>query len=125
MLFYKKSKNFIFISSPIYDSPNFDYGYDIRDYYKVMSEFGTMDDFDLMLKEIKKRQLKLIMDLSINHTSDEHPWFVESKKSKINPYRDFYHWAPGKNGKAPNQWGAAFGGPAWVKNCSFKIDSTL
>jgi oligo-1,6-glucosidase len=80
-----------------------------------MSQFGTMDDFDVMLKEMKKRQLKLVMDLAVNHTSDEHPWFIESKKSKENPYRKFYHWLPGKDGKTPNQWGACFGGPAWVK----------
>ncbi|UJR22439.1 hypothetical protein I4U23_025499 [Adineta vaga] len=100
--------------SPIYDSPNYDNGYDIRDYFKIMPEFGTMNDFDLMLKEMKKRQLKLVMDLSVNHTSDEHPWFIESKKSKDNPFRNFYHWVPGKDGKAPNQWGACFGGPAWT-----------
>ncbi|CAF1030076.1 unnamed protein product [Adineta steineri] len=100
--------------SPIYDSPNYDNGYDIRDYTKIMTEFGTMDDFDLMLKEMKKRQLKLVMDLAVNHTSDEHPWFIESKKSKDNPFRNFYHWAPGKDGKAPNQWRARFGGPAWT-----------
>ncbi|CAF0767528.1 unnamed protein product [Adineta ricciae] len=100
--------------SPIYDSPNYDNGYDIRDYLKIMPEFGTMEDFDLMLKEMKKRQLKLVLDLAVNHTSDEHPWFIESKKSKDNPYRNFYHWAPGKDGKSPNQWGACFGGPAWT-----------
>jgi len=79
-----------------------------------MKEYGTMDDFDLMLKEMKKRELKLVMDLAINCTSDEHPWFIESKKSKDNPYRNFYHWIPGNDGKAPNQWKAWFGGPAWV-----------
>ncbi|CAF3368304.1 unnamed protein product [Rotaria socialis] len=100
--------------SPIYDSPNYDAGYDIRDYYKISSEYGTMDDFDVMLKEMKQRQLKLVMDLAINHTSDEHPWFIESKKSKDNPYRHFYHWAPSNDGKAPNQWGACFGGSAWT-----------
>jgi oligo-1,6-glucosidase len=86
-----------------------------------MNEFGTMDDFDRMLKEMKKRQLKLVMDLAVNHTSDEHPWFIESKKSKDNPYRNFYHWAPGNDGKAPNQWGACFGGPAWVKFSRFFV----
>ncbi|CAF3861814.1 unnamed protein product [Rotaria magnacalcarata] len=100
--------------SPIYDSPNYDNGYDIRDYFQIMTEFGTMEDFDRMLEEMKRYQLKLIMDLVVNHTSDEHPWFVESKKSKNNPYRDFYHWAPGTDGKPPNQWGAAFGGSAWT-----------
>ncbi|UJR19872.1 hypothetical protein I4U23_023005 [Adineta vaga] len=100
--------------SPVYDSPNYDNGYDIRDYFKIMTDFGTMNDFDQMLSEMKRRKLKLVMDLVVNHTSDEHPWFIESKKSKDNPYRDFYHWAPGKDGKAPNQWGACFGGPAWT-----------
>jgi oligo-1,6-glucosidase len=98
----------------VYDSPNYDNGYDIRDYFKIMTEFGTMEDFDRMLSEMKRRDLKLVMDLVVNHTSDEHPWFIESKKSKDNPYRDFYHWASGKDGKPPNQWGACFGGPAWV-----------
>lgn len=101
--------------SPIYDSPNHDNGYDIRDYFQIMTEFGTMDDFDRMLEEMKLRQLKLVMDLVVNHTSDEHPWFIESRKSKTNPYRNFYHWAPGNDGRAPNQWGAAFGGAAWVR----------
>ncbi|CAF3638772.1 unnamed protein product [Rotaria sp. Silwood1] len=109
----KLGVDIIWLSS-ICDSPNYDNGYDVRDYYKIMSEFGTMNDFDIMLKEMKKRQLKLIIDLSMNHTSDEHPWFIESKKSKDNPYRNFYHWAPGHDGKAPNQWGACFGGPAWT-----------
>jgi oligo-1,6-glucosidase len=103
-----------FSSSPIFDSPNYDNGYDIRDYYKIMQEFGTMDDFDLMVKEMKKHQFKLVLDLVVNHTSDEHPWFIESKKGKDNPYRNFYHWVSGNDGKAPNQWGACFGGPAWV-----------
>jgi oligo-1,6-glucosidase len=80
-----------------------------------MTEFGTMDDFDLMLKEMKKRELKLVLDLVVNHTSDEHSWFIESKKSKDNPYRNFYHWQPGKDGRPPNQWGACFGGSCWVK----------
>ncbi|CAF5111132.1 unnamed protein product [Rotaria sp. Silwood1] len=66
--------------SPVYDSPNYDNGYDIRDYFQIMTEFGTMEDFDRMLAEMKRRQLKLIMDLVVNHTSDEHPWFIESKK---------------------------------------------
>ena len=101
-------------SSPIYDSPNYDNGYDIRDYTKIMTEFGTMDDFDTLLKEMKKRELKLVMDLVVNHTSDEHAWFAESKKSKDNPYRDFYHWAPSNDGKPPNHWRACFGGSTWV-----------
>ena len=107
--------HFPFSLSPIYDSPNYDNGYDIRDYFKIMNEFGTMDDFDRMLKEMQQRQLKLVIDLAINHTSDEHPWFIESKKGKDNPYRNYYHWVPSHDGKAPNQWRACFGGPAWVK----------
>ena len=83
--------------SPHYDSPNADNGYDIRDYRKVMKEFGTMDDFDALLKGIKQRHMRLIIDLVVNHTSDEHRWFVESRKSKDNPYRD-YLWRPGKPG---------------------------
>ncbi|CAF1403181.1 unnamed protein product [Rotaria magnacalcarata] len=100
--------------SPVYDSPNHDNGYDIRDYTKIMTEFGTMADFDLLLKEMKKRELKLVMDLVVNHTSDEHPWFIESKKGKDNPYRHFYHWQPSNDGHPPNRWGACFGGLCWT-----------
>lgn len=82
--------------SPHFDSPNTDNGYDIRDYRKVMREFGTMADFDTMLAAVKQRHMRLIIDLVVNHTSDEHRWFVESRKSKDNPYRDFYIWRPGK-----------------------------
>jgi oligo-1,6-glucosidase len=99
--------------SPIYDSPNDDNGYDIRNYQKIMSEFGTMADFEQMLVEVHKRGMKLVMDLVVNHTSDEHNWFTESKKSKDNPYRDYYVWREGKDGKAPNNWGSVFSGPAW------------
>ncbi len=84
--------------SPHFDSPNADNGYDIRDYRKVMQEFGTMADFDTMLAGIKQRHMRLIIDLVANHTSDEHHWFVESRKSKDNPYRDYYIWRPGKTG---------------------------
>ena len=87
---------------PIYESPNDDNGYDISDYYNIMTEFGTMADFDRMLAEMKKRDLKLLMDLVANHTSDEHPWFVESRSSKDNPKRDYYIWRQGKNGDPPN-----------------------
>ncbi len=80
--------------SPHYDSPNADNGYDIRDYRKVMAEFGTMADFDELLKGVKQRNMKLILDLVVNHSSDEHAWFVESRKSKDNPYRDYYIWRP-------------------------------
>lgn len=99
--------------SPIYKSPNDDNGYDISDYQDIMDEFGTMEDFDLLLSEVHRRDMKLIMDLVINHTSDEHPWFIESRTSKENPYRDFYIWHPGKNGKEPNNWESIFGGSAW------------
>lgn len=99
--------------SPVYQSPNDDNGYDISDYQAIMDEFGTMEDFDELLKKAHDRGLKIIMDLVVNHTSDEHKWFVESRKDRGNPYRDFYIWAEGKNGKAPNNWGSWFGGPAW------------
>jgi oligo-1,6-glucosidase len=109
--------------SPHYDSPNADNGYDIRDYRKVMTEFGTMADFDKMLAGIKQRHMRLIIDLVVNHTSDEHRWFVESRKSKDNPYRDFYFWRDGKPGPAgadgrpttlpPNNYPSFFSGSAW------------
>jgi len=99
--------------SPHYDSPNADNGYDIRDYRKVMTEFGTMADFDALLKGIKQRHMKLILDLVVNHTSDEHKWFVESRKSKDNPYRNYYIWRPGKDGREPNNWVSFFSGSAW------------
>ena len=99
--------------SPHYDSPNADNGYDIRDYRKVMTEFGAMADFDELLKGIKQRHMRLIVDLVVNHTSDEHAWFVESRKSKDNPYRDYYFWRPGKNGGSPNNWTSFFSGSAW------------
>lgn len=99
--------------SPIYDSPNADMGYDIRDYEKIMTEFGTMEDFDELLREMHKRDIKLIMDLVVNHTSDEHRWFVESRKSKDNPYRDYYIWRDGQNGKEPNNWVSFFAPSAW------------
>jgi oligo-1,6-glucosidase len=101
--------------SPHFDSPNADNGYDIRDYRKVMNEFGTMDDFDQMLAGLKKRGIKLIIDLVVNHSSDEHNWFKESKSSKNNPYRDYYIWRPEKDGKAPSNWPSFFGGSAWEK----------
>lgn len=99
--------------SPIYESPNDDNGYDISNYRGIMSEFGTMDDFDQLLDEAHRRDMKVIMDLVINHTSDEHRWFVESRSSKGNPYRDYYIWHPGPNGKEPNNWESIFGGSAW------------
>lgn len=99
--------------SPHYDSPNADNGYDIRDYRKVMTEFGTMGDFDELLRGVKQRHMRLVLDLVVNHTSDEHKWFVESRKSKDNPYRDYYIWRPSKNGKEPNNWTSFFSGSAW------------
>ncbi len=99
--------------SPIYKSPNDDNGYDISDYRDIMDEFGTLDDFKEMLKGMHDRGIKLIMDLVVNHTSDEHKWFIESKKSKDNPYRDYYIWRPGKGKNPPNNWMSNFVGPAW------------
>ncbi|WP_087972519.1 glycoside hydrolase family 13 protein [Oceanobacillus rekensis] len=106
--------------SPIYQSPNDDNGYDISDYQDIMDEFGTMEDFDQLLDEVHKRGMKLIMDLVINHTSDEHPWFIESRSSKDNPYRDYYIWHPGKKGEEPNNWESIFGGSAWEYDKSTK-----
>ncbi len=102
--------------SPHYDSPNADNGYDIRDYRKVMKEFGTMADFDALLAGIKQRHMRLIIDLVVNHTSDEHRWFVESRKSKDNPYRDYYFWRDGKGpdgSQPPNNYPSFFSGSAW------------
>ena len=98
---------------PVYKSPNDDNGYDISDYRNIMDEFGTMADFDALLAGIHERGMKLIMDLVVNHSSDEHAWFEASKSSKDNPYRDYYIWKPGKNGGPPNDWEAFFGGSAW------------
>ena len=99
--------------SPVYKSPNDDNGYDISDYYDIMDEFGTMVDMELLITEMHKRGLKLVMDLVVNHTSDEHQWFMESRSSKDNPYRDYYIWRAGKDGNSPNNWGSWFGGSAW------------
>ena len=102
--------------SPIYKSPNDDNGYDISNYRDIMDEFGTMADFDEMLEGMHARGIKLIMDLVANHTSDEHEWFVQSRSSKDNPYRDYYIWRKGrgKNGKKPpNSWTPRYGGCAW------------
>lgn len=99
--------------SPVYQSPNDDNGYDISDYRDIMDDFGTMSDWELLLKEMHERDIKLIMDLVVNHSSDEHHWFVESRKSKDNPYRDYYIWRPGKDGKEPNNWQSTFSGSAW------------
>jgi alpha-glucosidase len=105
--------------SPIYKSPNDDNGYDISDYKDILEEFGTMEDFDNLLREVHKRGMRLIMDLVINHTSDEHPWFIEARSSKDSPKRDWYIWEKGKkpadkeNNLEPNNWASIFGGSAW------------
>lgn len=99
--------------SPVYESPNDDNGYDISNYRGIMKEFGTMEDFDKMLLKAHTLGIKIMMDLVVNHTSDEHPWFIESKSSKDNPYRDYYIWQEAKDGREPNNWGACFGGSAW------------
>ena len=98
---------------PVYQSPNDDNGYDISDYYAIHPEFGTMEDFDNLLQGLKARGMKLIMDLVVNHSSDEHKWFEESRKSKDNPYRDYYYWRPPVNGGPPNNWLSFFGGSTW------------
>ena len=99
--------------SPVYRSPNDDNGYDISDYRDINPEFGTLADWEEMLAEMHRRGIKLLMDLVVNHTSDEHPWFRESRRSKDNPNRDYYIWRPGKDGSEPNNWGSFFSGSAW------------
>lgn len=99
--------------NPIFKSPNDDGGYDISDYYAIQPEFGNMADFDELLAGLHKRDLKLIIDLVLNHSSDEHEWFQQSRKSKNNPYRDYYFWKPGKDSNPPNNWPSFFGGSAW------------
>jgi oligo-1,6-glucosidase len=105
--------------NPIYASPNDDNGYDISNYREIMSDFGTMQDFDLLLKEMHKRGIKLIMDLVVNHSSDEHDWFKKSRSSRDNPYRDYYHWWPAEKGKPPYRW-------SWfdVNSDAWKYDPT-
>ena len=102
--------------SPHFDSPNDDNGYDIRDYRKIMEEFGDMNDFDNLLSEIHNREMKLVIDLVVNHTSDEHNWFIESKSSSKNKFRDFYIWKEGSETNPPNNWTSFFGGSAWEKD---------
>ena len=99
--------------SPVYKSPNDDNGYDISDYRDIMTEFGTMEDFDRMLAAAHARGIKIVMDLVVNHTSDEHKWFIESRKSKDNPYRDYYIWKDPRDGHEPTNWGSNFSGSAW------------
>ena len=99
--------------SPVYKSPNDDNGYDISDYQDIMDEFGTLEDFDKLLNEAHALGIKIVMDLVVNHTSDEHPWFIESRSSKYNDKRNFYIWREGKDGREPNNWGSCFSGSAW------------
>ncbi|MEN6637303.1 MAG: alpha-glucosidase [Clostridiaceae bacterium] len=101
---------------PVYDSPNDDNGYDIRDYERIMAEFGTMKDFDALLSGLHTRDIKLVMDLVVNHSSDEHAWFTESRKSKDNPYRDYYIWRDGNDGGTPNNWASFFAPSAWKQD---------
>ena len=98
--------------SPMLESPQDDNGYDISDYRRIYKEYGTMDDYEELLSEAHKRDIRILMDLVVNHTSDEHNWFIESRKSKDNPYRDYYIWKDPVNGKEPNNWGGVFGGSA-------------
>jgi oligo-1,6-glucosidase len=98
--------------SPVYQSPNDDNGYDISDYRAIMDEFGTMEDFDRLLAEAHARGMKIVMDLVVNHTSDEHAWFVESRSSRDNPYRDYYIWKEPRDGREPNNWRSCFSGSA-------------
>jgi oligo-1,6-glucosidase len=99
--------------NPIFKSPNDDGGYDISDYYSIQPEFGTMADFDELLSGLHQRGMKLIMDVVLNHSSDEHEWFVKSRESKNNSYRDYYFWKPGRCNEPPNNWPSFFGGSAW------------
>lgn len=99
--------------SPVYKSPNDDNGYDISNYLDIMDEFGTMEDMDRLIEEAGKRNIKIIMDMVFNHTSDEHPWFIEARKSKDNEYRDYYIWRDPVDGHEPNDMGSVFSGSAW------------
>lgn len=99
--------------SPVYKSPNDDNGYDISDYQDIMDEFGTMEEFDALLAEAHQRGIKIVMDLVVNHTSDEHAWFVESRSSRTSEKHDYYIWREAKDGKEPNNWGSCFSGSAW------------
>lgn len=102
--------------SPLYKSPQKDYGYDIADYRDIQPEYGTLDDFKAVLNGAHERGLKVIMDLVVNHTSDQHEWFLESKKGADNPYHDYYYWRKGKGKRRPNNWMSTFAGPAWEYN---------
>src|SRR3984885_1867726 len=101
--------------SPIYPSPQVDFGYDVSNYEAIDPQYGTMADFDRLVVEAKKRKIRIIMDMVMNHTSDKHPWFIESESSKTNPKRDWYIWRDGKGpGEPPNNWQSAFGHSAWT-----------
>jgi oligo-1,6-glucosidase len=102
--------------NPFYKSPGHDNGYDIADYRAINPLYGTMQDFDRLLSALKKRKMHLVMDMVLNHTSDEHPWFEAAKTSRDNPYHDFYIWKPGKKDSLPNNWPSIFGGSAWKWN---------
>lgn len=102
--------------SPIFDSPNTDNGYDIRDYLKIQKEFGTMEDFDELILQARKLDIRIILDLVVNHTSDEHAWFVESRSSRASDYRNYYIWREGQKELPPNNWGSIFSGSAWEKD---------
>jgi glycosidase len=100
--------------TPVYRSPEDDNGYDISDYQAINPQYGTMADFERLLTEAHRRDIRVIMDLVVNHTSDEHPWFIESRKAKDNPYRDYYIWRDGKDGREPNNWSSHFSKSAWT-----------
>ncbi|QVK17620.1 alpha-glucosidase [Mycoplasmatota bacterium] len=98
---------------PFYESPMDDQGYDVSDFYKISKDYGTLEDIEKLIKQLHKRDMKLIIDLVLNHTSDEHPWFIESRKTKDNPYRDYYIWQKGKKGCPPTNWESFFSGSVW------------
>ncbi|HJA90096.1 MAG TPA: glucohydrolase, partial [Candidatus Jeotgalibaca merdavium] len=99
--------------SPVYQSPNDDNGYDISDYQAIHPDFGTMADMDDLIEQAKERGIRIVMDLVVNHTSDEHKWFVEARKNRDNPYRDYYVWRDPVDEKEPNGMRSTFSGPAW------------
>ena len=101
--------------SPVYESPFVDQGYDISDYYKIAEQFGTMDDFDTLVAEMKKRGMHLIMDLVVNHCSDKHEWFQKALADPDGPYAGYFYFREGKDGKAPSNYRSYFGGSAWTK----------
>ncbi|MDR2464883.1 MAG: alpha-glucosidase, partial [Streptococcaceae bacterium] len=104
--------DFIWIN-PIYKSPNVDNGYDISDFRAINEEYGTLDDLKELLEKAHHYNIRVLMDLVVNHTSDQHPWFLESKKDRNNPYRDYYHWVDAKKDEMPNNWISFFGGSTW------------